>query len=241
MAYGYQPVSPYSYCMGNPINFVDPDGEDVWEMDYKGRVKWVSPSQEHVMYALDKDGNRTGQSITIKDRTIFDDLAATGKASDYTASYTIGNPTELASVFLFGADNSKAEWTFSRFNNGNGDQYAVGTIHKDDLAIRPDHMGYEREDEIAFIHSHPSPLPQTKAEYGSIGWSQYSAPSYRSDSYNVAHYSERYPVYKNSYVYFPRTGNIYHVRGNPYPAFIRNIKNHKYDGMRIFWGTLNGK
>ena len=52
------------------------------------------------MYALNKDGNRTGQSITIQDRAIFDGLTATGEASDYAASFTGGNPTELASVFL---------------------------------------------------------------------------------------------------------------------------------------------
>ena len=78
-------------------------------MNHKGEIRWISESKEHTMYALSKDGNRTGQSITIKDRAIFDGLASTGKASDYTASYTGGNPTELAAVFLFGADNSNAE------------------------------------------------------------------------------------------------------------------------------------
>ena len=123
--------------MGNPIRFVDPDGQDVWEMDYNGRVKWISQSEEHTMYALNKDGNRTGQSITIQDRAIFDGLTATGEASDYAASFTGGNPTELASVFLFGADNSNAEWRFSRYDEGNGDQYASGTVHNDVLAISP--------------------------------------------------------------------------------------------------------
>ena len=90
LAYGYHPISPYAYCMGNPIRFVDPNGEDVWEMDYNGRVKWISQSEEHTMYALNKDDNRTGQSITIQDRAIFDGLTATGEASDYAASFTGG-------------------------------------------------------------------------------------------------------------------------------------------------------
>ena len=115
----------------------------------------ISQSEEHTMYALNKDGNRTGQSITIQDRAIFDGLTATGEASDYAASFTGGNPTELASVFLFGADNSNAEWRFSRYDEGNGDQYAIGTVHNDGLAISPEQMGFARENEIAFIHSHP--------------------------------------------------------------------------------------
>lgn len=213
-------------------------------MNHKGEVRWISESKEHTMYALSKDSNRTGQSITIKDRAIFDGLASTGKASDYTASYTGGNPTELAAVFLFGADNSNAEWRFSRYDEGNGDQYAVGTAHDDGLAISPEQMGYARENEIAFIHSHPGDykaVTEPYSEHGSMG----SLPGGRiirpSDSWNVYSNSDLYPSNRNSYVYFPNYGNIHHVRGVRAPALIRNVRNHNNNGRKLFWGTLNGR
>ena len=31
MAEKYYPISPYTYCAGNPVNLVDPTGEDIWD------------------------------------------------------------------------------------------------------------------------------------------------------------------------------------------------------------------
>ena len=35
LAYAYHPVSPYAYCNGNPIKYVDPNGMDVYRYDDK--------------------------------------------------------------------------------------------------------------------------------------------------------------------------------------------------------------
>ena len=40
LAEKYPGISPYSYCKGNPVNFVDPDGRD-WYEDELGNAKWM--------------------------------------------------------------------------------------------------------------------------------------------------------------------------------------------------------
>lgn len=236
----YFPIGPYVFCANNPLKYVDPDGTDIWELSTEGRVKWIEIYSENILYALNRSGKRTGQYITVSDRSILDMLDGTMLQSNGMQSYATGNPTELASIFLFAAKNSNVEWRFSRFNIGNGDQYAIGTIFDDDKAISPEKMGYARKNEIASIHSHPGVFKRVTgsfSEHGSMGW--WSNEELRGDSWNVAYNSERFPGNKRLYVYFPYSGNIHQVRGKLSPAFIRNIND--YNGQRLFWGTLNGR
>lgn len=75
LAYGYYPVSPYAYCMGNPIKFVDPNGEEVWihynnnngteekllytgGMSYKGSNSFVSHMVDNLNAVYSNGGDK---------------------------------------------------------------------------------------------------------------------------------------------------------------------------------------
>ena len=38
LAEKYYPVTPYAFCTDNPVNLVDPDGMDIWELDSLGHI-----------------------------------------------------------------------------------------------------------------------------------------------------------------------------------------------------------
>ena len=125
--YPYQ--SNYVYCSNNPIRVIDPNGEDEWEMDKNGNVTWIRESSTHQLYALDKNGKRTGAFITVKDRSSLDELRKS--RTDYDGHYSVCNKDDAFKIFKFGADNCDVEWVVAGYrNNKGGRDYVVGTSNK---------------------------------------------------------------------------------------------------------------
>ena len=64
----YASLSPYTYCADNPVRLVDPNGEDIWEIDEEGRFvnHYESTTKNDIVYKVDKDGNRIeGQFVVL--------------------------------------------------------------------------------------------------------------------------------------------------------------------------------
>lgn len=211
----YYSISPYVYCTGNPVNLVDVDGRDIYYLLPDGSIKWQAPSEDHVLYAIDSEGNRTNNIITLSSEYPLLNLeneGTKGVATLYTGSRT--NQSELISLFLFLSDNSpQSEWALHIESNGNT---TVGTFHDEKLAGNWKMLGVKTRPKYS-IHSHPGINPNKIDEISSIaGYVERNAPDAKhpflvsgSDLDKVKKRST--DVGENYFVYFPNTKAFYQV------------------------------
>ncbi|MDR1198834.1 MAG: hypothetical protein LBK94_07470 [Prevotellaceae bacterium] len=235
LAEKYYSISPYVYCMNNPLRFIDPDGRDIWEMDYNGSVKWIEESKKHTMYVLNKDGDRTGQSITIKDRSIFDQLTITRDQNDYNGNYAITtNREDIFNVFKFAADNTSVEWSIDGYRTKSGNnEYFIGTSHKENSVSSS--YGMEKFDEldlIVDIHSHPGDATWEGTKGASIGdMNNVINRYYRFEEAGMINTNKwfstegRNTVFPKHYLYHKHSRTLYHYTPWKNNIYIRQVNN----------------
>ena len=194
----YYGISPYVYCLGNPISVIDPDGMDIWTMDEKGNVVWVKESDDHRLYYMNNDGLLSDDYVSVSDRSILDDLTKTeakvdggAKVSSHTSKTGIN---DIFKVFKFASDKTKVEWAVHR----NGDTYTIGTGHNSYSASSWE--DYAKNKPNATVHSHQRNVIDDVEQNGRIT--------------------------RKSYVYFPNSGRLYYV-GYYNASFIRPIRSYK--------------
>ena len=230
MSEKYYGISPYVYCLGNPISIIDPNGMDIWTMDEKGNVVWVKESDDHRLYYMNNDGLLSDDYVSVSDRSILDDLTKTeakvdgGEEVSSHASKTGIN--DIFKVFKFASDKTKVEWAVHR----NGDTYTIGTGHNSYSASSWE--DYAKNKPNATVHSHPG--IDIGNEISSMG---YGTNYYNTDQRNVIDDVEQNGrITRKSYVYFPNSSRLYYV-GYYNASFIRPIRSYK----SFYFGTLNNK
>ena len=226
----YYGISPYVYCLGNPISVIDPDGMDIWTMDEKGNVVWVKESDDHRLYYVNNNGVWSDDYVSVSDRSILDDLTKTEAKVDGGAK--VGSHTsksginDIFKVFKFASDKTKVEWAVHR----NGDTYTIGTGHNSYSASSWE--DYAKNKPNATVHSHPG--IDIGNEISSMG---YGTNYYNTDQRNVIDDVEQNGrITRKSYVYFPNSSRLYYV-GYYNASFIRPIRSYK----SFYFGTLNNK
>ena len=223
----YYDISPYSFCAGNPLKYVDMDGMDIWEIDSEGYIRWREKSEGHRLYSMTSDGYRSQDYITVRDRAILDALS---EGTDISSFSSRKNIDDIFNVFKFASDNSDVEWVVHR----NDVSYTIGTQH--DSNTSGSWLDYGLVKPQVSVHSHPGIATDILSEQISMGYGDGFVQK-GNDWENVLNDVNRNgDKARLNYVYFPNSSRLYFV-GYYNAIYIRNINKYK----RFYFGTLNAR
>ena len=163
----YYSVSPYAYCNNNPMNLVDPEGMDVWEIDQRGNIIqkifdltqdafYLVHKNENGQYSrktmTDSEGNIKEVGMVFAYGTISSDHVVTNKEA---TSFSTTTEKAGAALFKFLADNLPIEVGFIGTVDDKGFllmQQSSNSVNVTGLANQLDKKG---ESIMTIIHSHP--------------------------------------------------------------------------------------
>ena len=166
----YPHVNPYAYCASDPVNLIDPDGKDIWEIDNKGNiVKQISSKEYDMIIYL---GNEPAFEM---DENFYDkltycqmfefDFGTINHQKDNSYDYYIlrGDKTGMY-LFKFLSRTTDVEWSLAQLGvKGDKGLNYITTSHEPREEDSMAHLiktkfsnGYTAR---AFYHSHPGDNP----------------------------------------------------------------------------------
>ncbi len=213
----YYSIGQYNYCAGNPVKYIDPNGEDVWEINDAGEVvNHYSDETQDAFYMVSKtDGQwqRTGQQMifdygTVSNYSEFTKTMGNGKGGSTTVQFTIfeingdDNATQLFEFMANPNETTNVEWTHAKVQAEGSGCNVVGTTHKQTSTAVGSYLIHKRYPLREVNHNHPNgvPLP-SKADMESVQKYQKQTPGVKSNIYVP---SSGYSPYNGSGTLDPR-------------------------------------
>ena len=166
MADKYPGLSPYAYCAWNPVKLVDPDGEDIWELDVYGHItKYERTTEFDKFVILNENGNTVEKIFDYGTITDWRKPSIRSKGIDYNSDiFRVNGDNKAQELFEFFANNTLVEWTHAKIGSEDSEKNIVGTIHQ---TSKTNIGGYLRETNYTLRevnHNHPLENPPSKTD-----------------------------------------------------------------------------
>jgi RHS repeat-associated protein len=135
-AENYPSFSPYTYVANNPINAIDPDGRDIWELNSSGKVINRIENTEIDQFVInDNDGNRI-EGNTYDYGTVAQHKGHKDSQNRDITFFEVAGDQNATEIFQFFGDNyttqsdMAVEWTHAKVGTENSGRNILGTIHE---------------------------------------------------------------------------------------------------------------
>lgn len=207
----YYSISPYAYCNNNPVNYVDPDGRDIWEIDYDGRIiNRIENKTQDAFYmvakdsngdyqrtfSVDEDGNKKYNSINFEYGVITDSKKAW--FFNQETSFSINNESDGANLFKFFANNTKIEFGLINTQNNGSLVMTNHQEHSIKVSKQAKRLSMNGATVTSIVHNHPNnSYPSGFRKKDNHGDKYAAALISNSKGYRVEHY-----------VYQPQKGRL---------------------------------
>jgi RHS repeat-associated protein len=223
-AESYFNTSPYAYCLGNPMIYVDPNGMDIYMATPDGRVLLIKRTDDNydMLYngSINDDGSWDLGSLSVKvnDTDLLSQLSSTreihgklehGEGGPRDAM--TANRLDAFNVFWLLATSTSVEWSLSGFRGNHGTLYYINTMYSPNYAdVGIDRFFVPAGRLIFNVHSHPD-ANGTKGGSGYYyGYDMKTKTTFLEKVYSNLDYgnTKRHP-HVNWYVYHPYSSNLY--------------------------------
>ena len=160
LALSYPSLSPYAYCANNPVNNVDLDGQNDFEIFPNGKLQFLNSTADKYdrIYGTNQiDGKGTRSSIVVSKDFLKTQSNLIVQGENVSLFYS--NATEATTFFEFVAKNTNVEWSNVLYEQNGIQRGVVGTSYIEDKNITLDYCTKELLDngQNVYIanHSHP--------------------------------------------------------------------------------------
>ncbi len=203
----YYSISPYAYALNNPVRYIDPNGQDVWEVDPDGNItQRIKDKTQDAFFMVDANGQRMegdqysisfayGTVRNVMERSVVD---PSGTAHNFTMFDIAGDGNAQQLFEIMSNNPNSVEWSHSKVGAEGSGRNIVGTSH----LVGGDGTGSYLENQGYTIREHTHSHPYSRNPSGAD--MRYASPGIN----NYIYYNNGYA--EPQYMRYDSNGLIFH-------------------------------